>query len=459
MSKPRKYPELDAKFHNALRYYFERHTSTDTENHSGPTILTWIVEPGMAGEFGIAENEAADLKDNWSAYIGRALDARIVHSHGRKKGYSPGDALRPAQEPPTQRDEIQTVPAGAVATGTGFVAISTVLATEPGRAEKRNYQWEGLLHFPASIALALELSGQDLGPKGKSYSLVRSLPKASDKKKWANPDMIAVRRSAWDRASDELHSIEDQSVAELLRKADNSPHWIVSSIELKSYDRPASEVKRDTWYTDLAEAAANSKWANEAIFGFCCRSRDVDDRSSLPPDVLHMAKDMGLSIVEFVLSPGESVKFVRHLWHPPRPTIRLEQICDQDNFLGEVGELLRELDEESSWFESADGEISDAGKFVSLLRLALTNVGRQTGFADMDSDVEDPNAKECFGEQHFGESMPGVGHLAAGLARAIDEFDTLIKPEEMSAPTNGIVSLIEDSNLSGKARRQLDTEG
>ena len=225
MSKRAKFPDLQAKFEDALRTLFRK--LEPSARQSGPAILKWCKDNSADD---VSDVEMADLDDNFSTYVRHAIGNGVIESHGKKKGYScVSRTMSPVRRWKVKRSLPEVRP---------LWRRPSYLSVPPPRGPIK--QWEGLFHFAATVALTLEL-GRDY----HAYAHVCSLPKSTDHKEWGNPDMIAVRESSWTLATSAL---ADDDLEKALRLADTSPECIITSVELKSFDHP---VSRKEWFAAI----------------------------------------------------------------------------------------------------------------------------------------------------------------------------------------------------------------
>src|SRR5439155_23392341 len=107
---------------------------------------------------------------------------------------------------------------------------------------------ESFLHLPVTVALS-----------GLFSSRVVSLPNAADPVKWGNPDMLMLRASPISSMHEVFRDAELDP--KIFGKVDVTPECILSSVEVKG----GLDRSRPSMFQAIAEAAANSRWANDGL--------------------------------------------------------------------------------------------------------------------------------------------------------------------------------------------------
>jgi hypothetical protein len=326
MTRPIKHPGLQPKFEAALQNILA------SEPLSGGAIQERLGP--VAKQFEISPVELQDLRKNFVNYIGRAKTAGVISSGGPWSGY---ELNRPAS------------PAGSGAAPTPTPDERT--ARQPT---------EAAMHLVATCALSLHFSAR-----------VLSLPTTVDSVAWGNADMLMLRGNP-SRERLEGNKLDP----EVLKLADSSPECILSSIELKY----GLERNRRLWFLAVAEAAANSRWANESFL--------VHVTSGLPPEalddeVVSLARSAEIGILEVVPLARDgrvSVETRVIVAAPQRPYLRLAELSGtRAGLLQEAHTLLKSWNENVVTFLDVDGA---PGKLLQLLLQAVQNLRRQPGFGN-----------------------------------------------------------------------------
>ncbi len=234
--------------------------------------------------------------------------------------------------------------------------------------------------------------------------------------------------------------------AEPFRLIDNSPECILSSIEVK-YD---VVTDRSKMFGALAEAAANSRWANESWLVF------MDPKpSEILPDIIPLARSIEVGILEVRISRDsrENARVLElkvHCEAPIRSALRFSELGDdRDSVLKEVDELLKDWQGEEPTFLDADGA---PAKAVRLLQQAFVNVRNQSGCLDNAKQISPSDDVQAdlseFTQQLFASILPTAA-LAAELAPIHDAAPAIQKEvknilthndsEEFAKNLNGIL--------------------
>lgn len=216
------------------------------------------------------------------------------------------------------------------------------------------------MHFVATCGLSIKFG-----------SRVASLPTTVDTIAWGNADMLMLR------GNPSRQRLEDSDLdPEILKLADSSPECILSSIELKY----GLERNRRAWFQAVAEAAANSRWANESLLVHV----SPDSQSGgLDDEIVSLARSAEIGILEIsaasTLLDGRRSLDTRVIVAPPlRPFLRLSELAgNRMGLLREAHELLRTWNQNVVTFLDEDGAIR---KLLLLLQQAIANLRRQPSF-------------------------------------------------------------------------------
>lgn len=337
MARPPKFPGLQARFESAIVAIL-----TKTANLKGRELFDAI--DADHEKLGISDEECSDLGNNFANYVSRAKAAGVLTSGGPWGGYS----LVPNAQPAASA-------ALAPASQNGDGETAKQLTTP-------RQHWESFLHLPVTVALSDFFAGR-----------VVSLPTASDPVRWGNPDMLMLRASALASMHDVFR--DDALDAATFKKVDATPECVLASIELKG----GLDRNRALMFQAIAEAAANSRWANEAWLVF------VDwepDESPLDNDVLSLARSTEIGVLEVRVPSVEDnqhgLRTIVHQAAPIRPTLRINELnTERTGVLKAAQALLREWDTESPTFLDVDHVDH---KMRVLLEHALKNLRAQKGF-------------------------------------------------------------------------------
>jgi len=355
-----KYPELQAKFESALRTIL-----AGSEKMSSPMVLAKIEE--AAGSLGIGEAELADLKTSSRNYFGRAKTNEVVVAVGRgpKSGYAlVGDADTagmPAKASPDTQTQMGARPSAGAQRGGEQRDDGDVPPAVEGKAKPKN--WESLIHFPATIALAnrCDAEGTSLPPKQLNVL-------------WGNPDMLAVRDGDLESVLREMET----GIVDMLGQVHSAPQLVLTSVELK-YDCAA---RRAVFFPALAETAANSSWANEALLLYFEPARGGEVQAP-DEEAIVLARQLGVRTARLfirVSGDGEPSLYWEDLTKPEiRPNLSLvDRHADARALLSAAADSIRRFDGDSSYTRQ-EGNTNMAAR---LLVSAAMNLRCQTGFRD-----------------------------------------------------------------------------
>lgn len=325
MPRPLKFPGLQPKFESALQSILAK------DALGGADIQVQVKSRQV--EFGLTVEELEDLLKNFANYIGRAKEAGLIRSGGPWAGY-------------------QLVRAQSAAAAGSPASPSSV-----DRQTRRPL--EAATHLVATFALSLQYGAR-----------VLSLPTFVDTITWGNADMLMLR------GNPSRKRLEDTQLnPDILRLSDSSPECILTSIELKY----GLERNRKLWFQAVAEAAANSRWANESLLIHV--SSDTQT-GPIDEEVLSLARSAEIGVLEVSTAKEEARRSleVRILSPAPqRPFLRLTELSGtRVGLLREAHGLLNSWNEEIVTFLDEDGA---PAKLLRLLRQGLENLRRQAGFA------------------------------------------------------------------------------
>jgi hypothetical protein len=326
MPRPPKIPGLQQKFESALQKILAK----------GPLSTGDIQRQleNQRSQFGLADAEVEDLGKNFANYISRAKDADVVRSGGPWAGYQLVRAGGPSPPPPEP-------------------GVESVPERPPWRPT------EASMHLVATCGLSLQFGAR-----------VSSLPTTVDPITWGNADMLMLRGNP-SRQRLEASGLDPA----LFRLADSSPECILTSSELKY----GLERNRKPWFQAVAEAAANSRWANESLL-----IHIPADPQTAPVDeeVVSLARSAEIGIVELSIAPptdGRRALETRVVSPAPqRPFLRLAELSGN-----RVGLLQVAHDLLQCWSGDVVTYLHEEGaprKLLRLLRQALENLKRQAGF-------------------------------------------------------------------------------
>ncbi len=366
----------------------------------------------VADRFQIASDEMDDVRRNFVNYADRAKKSGVIASSGPWGGYrlvapeakAEGGAAPVSSQPSSIRPPPD--------------------ASEP-TARSRRQHWESLVHLPITVSLSSEFA-----------SRVISLPTFVDRVRWGNPDMLMIRPSPIAR----LREFDPDLNHELFSSIDVTPDSILASVEVKcGLDRDRARL-----FTSIAEAAANSRWANEAWLVF------VDWESTdaaLDDDVVSLARsvEVGLIEIQFTDEPSTLRTIVHHA-APTHPTLRVGELTqDRIGVLLAAQGLLRhwtsEIEERT--FMDVEGAPQKARE---LLCQALDNLRTQKGFttegplAETLQPLAQNNESKEFVKRVLQSSLrsaaiaggiDGDGNLAECIGRAADESMVKVKADAL----------------------------
>jgi hypothetical protein len=358
----------------------------------------------LAAKFGISADELEDLGHNFANYASRAKDGGVIISGGPWGGYQ-------LSSPAAVQGAAEKISSGRVSLAAPHASVPDATPTLPRQ------HWESFLHLPLTVALSAHFS-----------SRVASLENAADNVRWGNPDMLMLRASPLSRVQEFDPSLEPST----FRTVDVSPVCILSSIEVKG----GLERDRAKLFTAVAEAAANSRWANEAWLVF------VDWESTeqgLDEDVVSLARSVEVGLLEVRLAADANVlQTVVHHAAPARATLRIGELTrERVGVLQKAQELLKLWSQDETTFLDVD---RPEQKARLLLQQALGNLRQQKGFiaaasltdllqplraADDDRSYVDTMLKAALRAAAIAADLESEANLADVLAEAAD--NALIK--------------------------------
>ncbi len=341
MPRNYKYPGLQEKFENVLTKVLAGRESVSVRE-----VKTMVASAGV--EFGIDPEQLADIGLNFSNYATRAKDAGVLISGGPWAGYRLARASV-ASDHPAAPDTIR-VPRQAL------FGVQAASLEQP----KTRQHWESFLHLPLTIALSSRFS-----------STVLSLPTATDAVRWGNPDMLMVRANTLVQAEEDDSELD----AELFQLVDATPQCVLSSIEVKG----GLERDRAQMFTSISEAAANSRWANEAWLVFM----DWEpSEQGLDDDVVSLARSVEVGLLEMRYEQkAGTLRTIVHHAAPIRTSLRVDDLKlstrERSGLLRHAQKLLAGWQEGVEYFLAREG---DELKALQLARQSVQNLRRQKGF-------------------------------------------------------------------------------
>jgi len=244
--------------------------------------------------------------------------------------------------------------------------------------------------------------------------------------------MLMLRASPLSRVQEFDQSLEPST----FRVVDVSPERILSSIEVKGgLDRDRSKL-----FTAVAEAAANSRWANEAWLVF------VDWESteqSLDEDVVSLARSVEVGLLEVRLAADANVlQTVVHHVAPTRATLRIGELTrERVGVLQKAQELLKLWSQDETTFLDVD---RPEQKARLLLQQALENLRRQKGFVASESlsDLLQP-LRVTNDERSYVDSVLKAALRAAAIAADL-EIETDLTAVLAEAANNALIKRTAD---------------
>lgn len=283
------YPGLQAKFQYLIRESF-----VGVDSFSSQQVLEKVRELGTQHQ--MSQEEKDFICRGIGNFLTAAKNVGVIKSFGRRRGYALLDDegcadLSQASEAFEENGRV-----------TGGAEVATDCAEANPSTEKTSIMSESFLHFPATLLLAEMFQ-----------SRVVSLPSKLDGRKWANPDMIMIHDNRLPRAEaagarEAQWKWEEQ--LKLLSKVDNSPEFIITSVELKLSLRNRTDV-----LNALSETALNGGWANQNILVALDENNDLE--LSLDEDAREFARRNGIGL--YTITVDSSID-------DSRPQLQLNQI-------------------------------------------------------------------------------------------------------------------------------------
>ncbi len=303
---------------------------------SGPEILQRAIATikPLPDQLAYMQNNGANLMTFAKA------EGKLI-SLGRKKGYrlpTPSEALAISAESvrPTATDEQEE---------------------SESKADVAR-QWEGFLHFPATLVLSKKFKG-----------VVVSLPKAQGEQAYySNPDMVVV--------SDRYAHLEgdlDEHL-EVIRQFGAEARYVLTSVELKYNIK-----NRKNFILAVAETTANSSWANASWLVFMQQpsvDRDIGDKF---PDEnsLEIARRSQIGVLEIIVAAdGDYLDYIPHVYPTTRPALTIETSKIFDTKYLEIAKDALDIFKQSE----KDTVRSPVQRVAALLKQATKNLEKQTGF-------------------------------------------------------------------------------
>ncbi len=341
MARAPKFPGLQQRYQQALRRILA----------GGATLKAReIVEAIQANpeSFGITEAECEDLDRNFANYTARAKEAEVIISSGPWSGY---------RLVPSKAGQTAPLPGSGTEMPIGTERPAPEVQQGQQSQTQQRQHWESLLHLPLTVALSAQFSAR-----------VLSLPTASDTVRWGNADMLMLRPSPLARVQEYDPDLNPKAFGVV----DVSPECILASIEVKG----GLDRDRAALFTAIAEAAANSRWANEAWLVFTDWKPSAQ---GLDEDVVSLARSVDVGLLEVRIRPDAPALHVTVHYAPPsRATLRVGELTrDRVGVLRAAQELLGTWQSQTPTF--LDVDFADQ-KARLLMQQALRNLRSQKGF-------------------------------------------------------------------------------
>lgn len=403
MPRAPKHPGLQQKFERVLLEVLAGGKSLKArELVDGATSLK--------GRYGITDDEAEDLDQNFANYAARAKDAGVIVSGGPWGGYQ--------LSTPAVTGAAGTAAPAAAAALTATTPTSTAAEALPAPRQ----HWESFLHLPLTVALSTHFS-----------SRVVSLENATDNVRWGNPDMLMLRPSPLSRVKEFDPSLDPAA----FRVVDVSPECILASIEVKG----GLNRDRAKLFTAVAEGAANSRWANEAWLVFV--DRDPIEQG-LDEDVVSLARSVEVGLLEVRLTEKmRSLRTIVHHAGPTRATLRIGELTrERVGVLQEAQALLKLWSQEETTFLDVDRAEQKARL---LLQQAFENLRRQKGFIASGSLTELLQPLRVLGKDHeYVDAMLKAAMRTGANAAGVDVEGDLVSVLAEAAD-NAVIKKVADA--------------
>ena len=367
----------------------------DGKPHSGPEILDEIEK--KASELKFDERDIQAFRKNPSYYFKRGIEEDIL-ARGSEGG-GPHSGYRLVQEN-TSSESQYTVQDDATP--------RSVNDNSFGKREQR----EALLHFPITIAL--------LDYFQTSSPVVRSLASHIGCREYNNPDLLMVRDCDTNR-----DLVERGIDSEWVNCVDDSPKAILTSVELKYFQ----SWQRKNVIQALAEACANSQWANETALVFYCPK---GSNFTSDPDISTIAKTMGVGVYELRVVNKGTCQLSPWVLVEPRRSLRLRSIGVK------MVEKAQEAVEE--WKIGSKGTDDQLPDYISFLLTAVNNLTTQRGCG---CNVDDKCLSTTITNLSQ-DSMSDIGDVIyATLMMAVRDAD--LKNIESNSTALEIIDAIKES--------------
>lgn len=345
------FPGLQSRFFTFLSQAFE-----STNKFSGLEVIDAL----NRAQSTFSDEEREFISRSLGNFLTAAKKAGVIESFGKKRGYQ----LRDRDGDMSRSDDIS---------GKNAKFDAEDRAQHDDSFE--TLMSESFLHFPATLLLADEFQGQ-----------VVSLPAKMEGRKWANPDMLLIYDNRIARSDHrEMGNFTWDEQRRLLGMLDNSPQFVVASVELKLGLRSRSDV-----LNALSETALNGSWANETILVYLSLESDPGDVFDY--DALEFARNNGIGIYAMEVDSledgtGPILTLTKVLPSRPKAYLEIRSItADTGNgnrqLLQRVLQLTKDYAEKGPILGRAEVETDDYETLGSLIRQALENLEIQRGFKD-----------------------------------------------------------------------------
>lgn len=349
----RRHPWLTSKFIKFLRVAYG-----PNEKISGKTVPNKVVE--WAERCDLTEEEIDLIRTKRGALLDAARRSGIIDSQGKKRGYKFAESSYRTEI--IERDDL--TPETFMTPGHANQQVERLARSTD---EFPSILSEAFLHLPATFLLAHEFRGQ-----------VVSLPAKMEGRKWANPDMIMIHNNKLDRPDDnesEESGMTWEEQLALLSKVDNSPQYVITSVELKLALKNRTEV-----LNALSETALNGGWANQTILVYLKQAED--EENVFHEDALEFARKNGIGIYAIELtsddeSPRSEIRLDCILPAQTRTSLEVKSLAENKALFMRVLDLIRDYCDEGPLL----GQLEDDSETLAKIVLqAMNNLEIQRDF-------------------------------------------------------------------------------
>ena len=376
---------------------------------SGPAILKAVIAMLKTTDHQPSEEETAYMQNNGANLMTFAKAEGRLISMGKKQGYRlPG---------PSEVQPVSSVSSHMHEADEDDDSEPNTAATASVR------QWEGFLHFAATLVLSKAIKG-----------LVVSLPKAQgEQASFSNPDMVVVR-DRYSHLEEELESHLDA-----IRQFGAEARYVLSSVELKYGIK-----NRKNFILAVSETTANSSWANESWLVFM--QQPSVDRSGMDkfPDenMLEIARRSEVGVLEIIVATdGSYLDYMTHVYAKTRPVLTVTTSNELDTkYLQIAKDAL-----ESFRQKEKDATPRPVQRAVALLRQANKNLEKQAGFGSdeaLSTSLVALRTANPLDYTKIAEALPETLMDAAGDL-------------EWSGQETAIANALDECRMSAGERRQL----